>query len=93
MIVIAIFGGLPLGGDLAILKRLGESSDSRELVATVMAIESGIIPPTAKYTQLDPECDLDYVPNQAREKPVRVAMLNSFAFGGLNAILLVRRFE
>ena len=64
-----------------------------ELVATVMAMEQGVIPPTANYTQPDPECDLDYVPNQAREKNVRVAISNSFAFGGLNAVLLVRRFE
>jgi len=64
-----------------------------ELVATVMAIERGVIPPTANYTQPDPECDLDYVPNQAREKLVRVAISDSFAFGGLNAVLLVRRLE
>jgi 3-oxoacyl-(acyl-carrier-protein) synthase len=63
-----------------------------EMVATVMATERGSIPPTANYTQPDPECDLDYVPNQAREKRVRVAISNSFAFGGLNAVLLVRRF-
>jgi len=64
-----------------------------ELVATVMALERGVIPPTANYSQPDPECDLDYVPNQAREKRIRVAVSNSFAFGGLNAVLLVRRFE
>jgi beta-ketoacyl-acyl-carrier-protein synthase II len=64
-----------------------------EMVATIQAIERGLIPPTANYTQPDPECDLDYVPNTAREKSVRVAISNSFAFGGLNAVLLVRRFE
>ncbi len=64
-----------------------------EFVATVMALDRGTIPPTANYTRPDPECDLDYVPNQAREKPIRVALSNSFAFGGLNAVLLVRRLE
>ncbi len=64
-----------------------------ELVATVKALQRGVIPPTANYTSADPECDLDYVPNQAREKPLRVAVSNSFAFGGLNAVLLARRFE
>lgn len=64
-----------------------------ELVATVMAMERGVIPPTANYTERDPECDLDYVPNQAREKPIRVAISDSFAFGGLNTVLLTRRLE
>ncbi len=62
-----------------------------ELVATVLAIQRGVIPPTANYTKPDPECDLDYVPNEARSQPVRIAISNSFAFGGLNAVLLVRR--
>ncbi len=64
-----------------------------EMIATVMALERGIIPPTANYTGPDPECDLDCVPNQAREKRCRVAVSNSFAFGGLNAVLLVRKLE
>ncbi len=69
------------------------STGAIELAATVQAIERGVVPPTANYTQPDPECDLDYVPNQAREMPVRVAISNSFAFGGLNAVLLVRKRE
>ncbi|MGH9452102.1 MAG: beta-ketoacyl-ACP synthase II [Terriglobia bacterium] len=63
-----------------------------EMVATVLAITRNTIPPTASYTQPDPECDLDYVPNEARSAPVRAALSNSFAFGGLNAVLLVERF-
>ena len=63
-----------------------------ELVATAMTVLQGVIPPTANYTTADPQCDLDYVPNQAREKRVRIALSNSFAFGGLNAVLLVRQF-
>ena len=62
-----------------------------EMAATLLAMDRGVIPPTANYTRPDPECDLDYVPNEAREKPLRVALSNSFAFGGLNAVLLVRK--
>ncbi len=64
-----------------------------EFVATVLAVARGVVPPTANYTEQDPECDLDYVPNQPREMRVRAAISNSFAFGGLNAVLLVRRWE
>jgi len=64
-----------------------------ELVATIGAIRDGVIPPTANFIDPDPECDLDYVPNAAREKPVRAALSNSFAFGGLNAVLALRRFD
>ncbi len=64
-----------------------------ELIASVMAIRDGIIPPTINVDNQDPECDLDVVPNVAREVPVKVALSNGFGFGGHNAAVLVRRFE
>jgi nodulation protein E len=67
------------------------ASAALELIATVLAIRNGVVPPTINYTEPDPECDLDYVPNQAREMPVRAAVSNSFAFGGLNAVLAVKK--
>lgn len=62
-----------------------------ELIATLGALE-GVVPPTIAFTEADPGCDLDYIPNVARETPVRAALSNSFAFGGLNAVLALRRF-
>ena len=64
-----------------------------EAVACILAIENGVIPPTINYEFPDPECDLDYVPNQARQAPVRTAMSNSFGFGGHNATLIFRRHD
>nr|WP_199045519.1 beta-ketoacyl-[acyl-carrier-protein] synthase family protein [Dyella sp. ASV24] len=62
-----------------------------ELVAAIGAIHDGVVPPTINYLEPDPACDLDYVPNVARERKVDVAISNSFAFGGLNAVVAVRR--
>lgn len=62
-----------------------------ELAATLLALRDGVVPPTTNYLEPDPECDLDYVPNVARDAQVDVALSNSFAFGGLNAVLAVRR--
>ena len=64
-----------------------------ELVATLLALQDGIAPPTANFTTPDPDCDLDCVPNQARAAPLRTALSNSFAFGGLNAVLAARRAD
>jgi 3-oxoacyl-[acyl-carrier-protein] synthase II len=64
-----------------------------EAVFTVLAIKEGVVPPTINYEYPDPECDLDYVPNEARRADVRVAMSNSFGFGGHNASIVVKRFE
>jgi nodulation protein E len=62
-----------------------------ELVATIVAMRGGFIPPTANFTEPDPLCDLDYVPNEPRMKPINVAISNSFAFGGHNAVVAVKR--
>lgn len=64
-----------------------------EAVATVLAVKNGILPPTANFEEADPECDLDVVPNRSREKKIRYALSNSFAFGGLNAVLAFRRWD
>jgi nodulation protein E len=61
-----------------------------EAVATVLALHHGILPPTANYNERDPECDLDYIPNEPRAVQVGAALSNSFAFGGLNAVLAFR---
>ncbi|MDE2789344.1 MAG: beta-ketoacyl-[acyl-carrier-protein] synthase family protein [Paracoccaceae bacterium] len=61
-----------------------------ELLACIAAVRDGIIAPTVGYRAPDPECDLDVVPNTARQHPVRVALSNAFAFGGLNAVLAIR---
>jgi nodulation protein E len=61
-----------------------------EAIATVLALHHGILPPTANYNERDPECDLDYIPNQPRTQQVQAALSNSFAFGGLNAVIAFR---
>lgn len=63
-----------------------------ELLACIMALRDGIIAPTIGYEEPDPECALDVVPNEAREAKVDVALSNAFAFGGLNAVLALKRF-
>jgi nodulation protein E len=64
-----------------------------EAAATVLALRNGILPPTANFNEPDPACDLDVVPNIARPAAIEFALSNSFAFGGLNAVLAFRRFE
>ncbi|MDQ2940751.1 MAG: beta-ketoacyl-ACP synthase II [Chloroflexota bacterium] len=61
-------------------------------LAAVLAIRDGVIPPTINYEQADPDCDLDYVPNIAREQAVSVAIINGFGFGGQNAVAVFRRY-
>ena len=64
-----------------------------EAVFTVLAVDRGILPPTINYEQRDPECDLDYIPNEARKADITVGVSNSFGFGGHNACIVVRKLE
>ncbi len=64
-----------------------------EAIASILAIEKGILPPTINYEEPDPACDLDYIPNVARASAISASMSNSFGFGGHNATLIFKRFE
>ncbi|HEV8610153.1 MAG TPA: beta-ketoacyl-[acyl-carrier-protein] synthase family protein [Thermoanaerobaculia bacterium] len=69
------------------------ASGAIEAIATVLTVREGRVPPTIHYENPDPACDLDYVPNEAREWPVRVALSNSFAFGGNSSVVVLGRYE
>jgi 3-oxoacyl-[acyl-carrier-protein] synthase II len=64
-----------------------------EAIFTTLAVNRNTLPPTINYDEPDPECDLDYIPNEAREADVRIGVSNSFGFGGHNACIVIRRFE
>ena len=64
-----------------------------EMILTAKALQTGILPPTINLENQDPECDLDYVPNEAREKEINAALSNSFGFGGHNATVAATKFH
>lgn len=84
---------VPVSAIKAMLGHTAGAAGSLALIGCIKTIETGIIPPTINYTTSDPQCDLDYVPNVARQAQVDVALASAFGFGGQNAVVLVRRFE
>jgi nodulation protein E len=84
-------GQLPVSSTKSMHGHALGAAAALECLAAVTALRDGILPPTANFNQSDPECDLDVIPNQAREQQVEYALSNSFAFGGLNAVLALRR--
>ena len=81
---------IPVSSTKSMIGHCMTAGGALELIATAMALGAGVLPPTAGFTTADPECDVDCVPNHARAAKVAVAMSNAFAFGGLNAVLVVR---
>jgi nodulation protein E len=91
----AVFGthadSLPVSSTKSMHGHALGAAAALECLATVLALRDGVLPPTANFNERDPECDLDVIPNTAREAQVEWALSNSFAFGGLNAVLALRR--
>jgi 3-oxoacyl-[acyl-carrier-protein] synthase II len=84
---------VPISSTKSMHGHLLGAAGALEAAIVCMAMEHGVAPPTINYDNKDEECDLDYVPNEAREVDIKVAMSNSFAFGGQNASLVFKRFE
>jgi 3-oxoacyl-[acyl-carrier-protein] synthase II len=93
----AVFGEaayrIPISSSKSMLGHLIGAAGAVELVISILALRQGVLPPTINYEVPDPACDLDYIPNVAREQRARHALSNSFGFGGQNASLIVSRFE
>jgi 3-oxoacyl-[acyl-carrier-protein] synthase II len=84
---------VPVSSTKSMVGHMLGAAGAVEAIVCALAIRDGILPPTINYEHPDPDCDLDYVPNEARRQPVRAAMSNSFGFGGHNATLVLKAFE
>jgi len=83
---------LPVSSTKSMTGHLLGATGSVEAMITAKALETGMIPPTINLEQPDPACDLDYVPHQARQRDIRIAMSNTFGFGGVNATIILKKY-
>ncbi len=84
---------IPISSTKSMTGHMMGATGALEALFCVLAIRNKVIPPTIHYETPDPECDLDYVPNRAREHPVKITMSNSFGFGGHNSVLVIREYK
>ncbi len=83
---------IPISSTKSMTGHMMGATGALEVIFCVMAIRDGILPPTIHYQTPDPECDLDVIPNKAREKKIKLAISNAFGFGGHNAVLAIRKY-
>ncbi|MCB4790844.1 MAG: beta-ketoacyl-ACP synthase II [Elusimicrobia bacterium] len=84
---------IPVTSTKSMIGHMLGAAGAAELVATILCMEKGFIHPTINYKTPDPECDLDYVPNVAREQQINCALSNSLGFGGHNAVIIIKRYN
>jgi 3-oxoacyl-[acyl-carrier-protein] synthase II len=84
---------IPVSSTKSMTGHLLGAAGALEALICVKALQDGILPPTINYQTPDPECDLDYVPNQARRHQVNIALSNSFGLGGQNSCLVLGRYN
>jgi len=83
---------IPISSTKSMTGHMMGATGALEAIFCVQAVREGVLPPTIHYETPDPECDLDYIPNQAREKKINLALSNAFGFGGHNAVLAIRKY-
>lgn len=84
---------IPVSSTKSMTGHMMGATGALEAIFCVLAVREGILPPTVHYETPDPECDLDYIPNEAREKKISLAISNAFGFGGHNAVLAIRKYS